>query len=333
MLFLDEPTTGLDPRSRNEVWDMITELVRGGTTVLLTTQYLEEADQLADNIVVIDHGKAIAEGTSDELKAQVGGERIEIVVASAADVGSGAGGAQADRRRRGRGRPADRARLTAPVSGGAALLMEALRRFDAEHIKLSDVALRRPTLDDVFLPLTGHASEEADRRRSEGGSDDATKAITDGLIVTKRNLIKIKRVPDLLVFSTISPIMFILLFAYVFGSQINVPGTNYREYLIPGIFAQTVIFVSTTTGAGLADDMQKGIIDRFRSLPMSRSAVLIGRTGSDVVNNVLVIVIMSLTGLRGRLAHPRRRCSTRSAASCCCCCSPTRSRGSWPSSG
>ncbi len=125
----------------------------------------------------------------------------------------------------------------------------------------------------------------------------ATKAISDGLVVTKRNLIKIKRVPDLLVFSTISPIMFILLFAYVFGSAINVPGTSYREYLIPGIFAQTVIFVSTTTGAGLADDMQKGIIDRFRSLPMSRAAVLIGRTGSDVVNNVLVIVIMSLTGL------------------------------------
>jgi ABC-2 type transport system permease protein len=123
------------------------------------------------------------------------------------------------------------------------------------------------------------------------------KAVIDGLVITKRNLIKIKRVPDLLVFSTISPIMFILLFAYVFGSQIDVPGTNYREYLIPGIFAQTVIFVSTTTGAGLADDMQKGIIDRFRSLPMSRAAVLIGRTGSDVVNNVLVIVIMALTGL------------------------------------
>jgi len=125
----------------------------------------------------------------------------------------------------------------------------------------------------------------------------AAKAITDGLVVTKRNLIKIKRVPDLLIFSTISPIMFILLFAYVFGSQISVPGVSYREYLIPGIFAQTVIFVSTTTGAGLADDMQKGIIDRFRSLPMSRAAVLIGRTGSDVVNNVLVITIMALTGL------------------------------------
>ena len=125
----------------------------------------------------------------------------------------------------------------------------------------------------------------------------ATKTLTDGAIVARRNLIKIKRVPDLLVFSTMSPIMFILLFAYVFGSAIKVPGVSYREFLIPGIFAQTVIFGSTITGAGLADDIQKGIIDRFRSLPMSRSAVLVGRTGSDVANNVLVIVVMSVTGL------------------------------------
>jgi ABC-2 type transport system permease protein len=125
----------------------------------------------------------------------------------------------------------------------------------------------------------------------------SAKTLTDGAIVAKRNLIKIKRVPDLLVFTTMSPIMFILLFAYVFGSAIHVPGMSYREFLIPGIFAQTVIFGATITGAGLADDMQKGIIDRFRSLPMSRSAVLVGRTASDVLNNVLVILVMSLTGL------------------------------------
>jgi len=126
----------------------------------------------------------------------------------------------------------------------------------------------------------------------------ATKALVDGAIVAKRNLIKIKRVPDLLVFSTMSPIMFILLFAYVFGSAIKPPGgVSYREFLIPGIFVQTVIFGSTITGAGMADDIQKGIIDRFRSLPMSRGAVLIGRTTSDLLNNVLVIVIMSATGL------------------------------------
>jgi ABC transporter DrrB family efflux protein len=124
-----------------------------------------------------------------------------------------------------------------------------------------------------------------------------TKALVDGAVVAKRNLIKIKRVPDLLVFSTLSPIMFILLFAYVFGSAIHPTGISYREFLIPGIFAQTVIFGATITGAGLAEDMQKGIIDRFRSLPMSRSAVLVGRTTSDVLNNVLTITIMSITGV------------------------------------
>ena len=124
-----------------------------------------------------------------------------------------------------------------------------------------------------------------------------TEALGDGAVVAKRNLIKIKRVPDLLVFTLISPIMFVLLFAYVFGSAIEIEGLDYREFLIAGIFAQTVIFGATITGAGLAEDMQKGIIDRFRSLPMSRSAVLVGRTASDVVNNVLTLVVMSLTGL------------------------------------
>jgi len=122
-------------------------------------------------------------------------------------------------------------------------------------------------------------------------------AVGDGLVVAKRNLIKIKRVPDLLVFTTLQPIMFVLLFVYVFGGAIAVKGSNYNEFLIAGIFAQTVIFGSVITGAGLADDIQKGIIDRFRSLPMSPSAVLFGRTLSDVVNNVIVVIVMSLTGL------------------------------------
>jgi ABC-2 type transport system permease protein len=122
-------------------------------------------------------------------------------------------------------------------------------------------------------------------------------AVGDGLVVAKRNLIKIKRVPDLLVFTTLQPIMFVLLFVYVFGGAIKVQNSNYKEFLIAGIFAQTVIFGSVITGAGLAEDIQKGIIDRFRSLPMSPSAVLFGRTLSDVVNNIIVVVVMSLTGL------------------------------------
>ncbi|MGD2101445.1 MAG: ABC transporter permease [Acidimicrobiia bacterium] len=119
----------------------------------------------------------------------------------------------------------------------------------------------------------------------------------DGAVVAKRNVIKIIRVPEVLVFVLISPIMFVLLFAYVFGASIDIPGGSYREFLIGGIFAQTVIFGATFTGAGLAEDMQKGIIDRFRSLPMSRSAVVFGRTASDVVYNVLSLIIMALTGL------------------------------------
>ena len=128
----------------------------------------------------------------------------------------------------------------------------------------------------------------------------ASTALGDAAVVAKRNLIKIKRVPELLVFTTASPIMFILLFAYVFGGAIGGDGEGgrqYREFLIAGIFAQTVVFGATITGAGLAEDVQKGIIDRFRSLPMSPSAVLTGRTLSDVANNVIVLIVMALTGL------------------------------------
>jgi ABC-2 type transport system permease protein len=122
-------------------------------------------------------------------------------------------------------------------------------------------------------------------------------AFADGAVVAKRNLIKIRRVPELLIWTTMSPIMFVLLFALVFGNAINMPGVDYKEFLIAGIFAQTVLFGSTFTGAGLADDMTKGIIDRFRSLPMSRSAVLAGRTASDIAYNAISIFVMTITGL------------------------------------
>jgi ABC-2 type transport system permease protein len=122
--------------------------------------------------------------------------------------------------------------------------------------------------------------------------------LSDTAVVTKRNLIKIKRVPEILIWTTMSPIMFVLLFAYVFGSSIQIGGgVTYREYLVAGVFVQTVIFGSTFTGAGLAEDMTKGIIDRFRSLPMSRTAVLAGRTASDIVYNSISILVMAIAGL------------------------------------
>lgn len=121
--------------------------------------------------------------------------------------------------------------------------------------------------------------------------------VSDSMTVVRRNLIKIKRVPDLLVFTTIQPIMFVLLFGFVFGSIAGGDGRGYREFMMAGIFAQTVVFGGTFTGFGMAEDMQKGVIDRFRTLPMHPSAVLVGRTLSDVVNNVISLVVMALTGL------------------------------------
>ena len=123
-----------------------------------------------------------------------------------------------------------------------------------------------------------------------------TQSLGDGVVVAKRNLVKVKRVPDLLVFSTLSPIMFVLLFAYVFGSAIPVDGLNYREFLMAGIFAQTMAFSCASASVGLADDMQKGLIDRFRSLPMSRAAVLTGRTLADGATNVVQLVVMLAVG-------------------------------------
>ena len=124
-----------------------------------------------------------------------------------------------------------------------------------------------------------------------------TTAVTDGLTITRRNLVKVKRVPDLIVAATLAPIMFVLLFRYVFGSAIPIPGIDYAEFLLPGILAQTIVFGSTITGMSIADDMQKGLIDRFRSLPMARSAVLVGRTVADLGLNTISMVVMALTGL------------------------------------
>ncbi|MFD5471511.1 ATP-binding cassette domain-containing protein [Streptomyces sp. NPDC127105] len=167
VMFMDEPTTGLDPRNRQQLWEVIKQLVSGGTTLLLTTQYLEEADHLAHEIAVVDHGRVIALGTSDQLKARTGGERVEVVVherehiPTAAEVlrGFGKGDTGVEEHTR---------KITTPVSGGAKLLAEIIRELDLRGIEIDDIGLRRPTLDDVFLSLTGHVAEAKDESGTSG---------------------------------------------------------------------------------------------------------------------------------------------------------------------
>jgi ABC transporter DrrB family efflux protein len=334
VLFLDEPTTGLDPRSRNEIWSVVRELVHEGTTLLLTTQYLEEADQLAERIAVVDHGRVIAQGTGSELKDRVGGQILEVELASAA---------QRDKARAalagigcGEPEPGERlAQLTLPAPrDGLEMIEDAASALRTAAIAVSDLGLRRPTLDDVFLQLTGAPPSEngagADVAAGDGRPDPTslgvpaarTRAaprpavrrrsrwrhfsprelradITDARVVSVRNLRHFVRQPDLLVFSTIQPIMFVLLFTYVFGGAISrsLPGgVSYIDYLLPGILVQSVTFRASMTAVGLSDDLKLGVIDRFRSMPMARSAVLIGRTAADLVRNVLIIVLMIIVG-------------------------------------
>jgi ABC-2 type transport system ATP-binding protein len=172
VVFLDEPTTGLDPRSRAQMWQTIGNLVRGGSTVLLTTQYMEEADRLADDIIVIDRGRMIAHGTSDQLKTQLGGERVEVICADSADMqpaqtiltGLSVGDVQVDEQTR---------RITAAVAGGVDTLRQVLQRLGDANIAVVDVGLRRPTLDDVFLSLTGHGAEEVAEEPTDEKPDDS----------------------------------------------------------------------------------------------------------------------------------------------------------------
>ncbi|GAA5095397.1 ATP-binding cassette domain-containing protein [Nocardia iowensis] len=175
VLFLDEPTTGLDPRARLGLWDVIEELVAGGTTLLLTTQYMDEADRLADAIAVIDHGKVIARGTADELKTMVGGDRIELTVDHADNLGAAMQALKGLADGEIHVEPGLR-RITVPVSDGSQALVAAIGKLAEHDVRLHDVGLRRPSLDDVFLTLTGHEAEELLNDNGRAAADRLDKA-------------------------------------------------------------------------------------------------------------------------------------------------------------
>ena len=288
VLFLDEPTTGLDPRSRLGLWELIERLVAEGTSVLLTTQYLDEADRLCDRIAVIDQGLVIAEGTPEELKRQVGGERLDI------RLGDGAERDRAIEALVGFGDTAPYAEdgsVRVPLRERKGAIARAVRQLDDAGVAIDDIVIVTPTLDDVFLQLTGHAAEE-----DGSAMTAAAYAFSDMLVLAKRSLLRVRRQPDLLVGYTIQPIMFVLLFLYVFGGAIQVPGLDYVDFLMPGIIVQSMVFGGFVTALGLSDDLKKGLIDRFRSLPMWGPAVVAGRILGDIGLNVLQLVIMLSVG-------------------------------------
>ena len=268
---------------------------------------------------MIDHGRVIAQGTGSELKDLVGGQILEVELsdpsrrdeARTALTAIGCGEPEPDAR-------PNRLVLPAPREG-LLLVEEAAAVLRQAQIGVSDLGLRRPTLDDVFLQLTGLPPSEdgappscerhrrvapvASIRRAQRRNGwppfrrprCSASSRTDTQVVTARNLRHFVREPQLLVFSTIQPVMFVLLFIYVFGGAVGraLPhGLSYVDYLLPGIFVQSVMFRASQTSVGLSEDLRRGVIDRFRSMPMARSAVLLGRTVADLVRNVLIIGLM-----------------------------------------
>ena len=316
LLLLDEPTTGLDPRSRIELWDAIRALVRGGTDVLLTTQYLEEADQLADHVVIVDHGRAIATGTPDELKALAGRDVVEIRVRrrrrpgsrgrvavatrerGAADRRLGAAGGRARRRRhrpaRRRGAPARRrprrARRCRPAPA------DARRGLPRPHRSPGG---RRPLNRRTRRRLN---KEHHDHRHLHAAPTHPAGVVDTATTVAGRTLRQFVRTPQLLVVGALTSTMFLLIFRYVFGGAIGTGDVAYVDFLIPGLAAAGAMFSGTGAAVGVAEDVDSGLFDRLRSLPIPRSAVLIGRSMADTAlvgwGLFITVGVGILTGFR-----------------------------------
>jgi ABC-2 type transport system ATP-binding protein len=306
LLLLDEPTAGLDPGSRAQLWDAIRQLVAAGTDVLLTTQYLDEADQLAADVVIIDHGKVIAAGTPAELKTLAGDDVIEVHVATPTRSRRGEGAL--DRRRRPPGRPRHPPGIggggrIAPIDGGGARPGPG-RRPHRGHLAAAPDAGRG-------LP---HPHREADRqqrlgRRPRGrlnrplneGSTMAHVPVSTGappspltarvnsgagfwassVAVALRTIRKFVRTPQLLALATVQSAIFLLIFRYIFGGALAVEGVSYVDFLVPGFVATGILFSGMGAAAGVAEDVDQGFFDRLRSLPIPRAAVMAGRCLAD----------------------------------------------------
>ena len=312
VVILDEPTTGLDPRSRNALWDVIRERSGQGTSVLLITQHLEEAGRLADRIVLIENGCAVADGTPDQLKDLVGSTVLEARVAVPDTERAAA--LLADLGQRRPGIDPQEQRITIPGIGPETLPAVS-RRLAEARVEVIELGVRRPSLEEVFLALTGPAGPACSggralpastaaptrrrrlRRAADRSQGPARDTRGDIWAITARNLRRIARSPQTLALSLGQPILLLLGFRYLLGGAISVPGSAYVQYLLPGLFTAAVIIASGGTAISLTQDLQSGIMDRFRSLPIARSAVLAARTIADQAVNLAALAAIIALGV------------------------------------
>ncbi len=326
ILFLDEPTTGLDPRSRNRLWNVIREIARNGTTVVLTTQYLDEADQLADRITVMDEGRIISNGTPDELKASVGRNMLHLAWEDS-------GSTKVDELMKIvaavlPNQPATlspaKNTLSVTVSRGTqgTALLSAL---ESQGIPLKSYSLSRPTLDEVFLALTGNRKESAlpvvhDR---EGAAEDSPGAdvadrnasvisargirhhanvVSDSIMLGWRSLLKVKHIPEQFMDVLITPAMFTFMFAFLLGGALSGSVEHYLGFLVPGMLVQTLTFNSIYSGMTVHTDISKGIFDRLKTMPIWAASPFFGLFVGDclrhVISGAFLVLFSTLIGFR-----------------------------------
>ncbi len=318
VLFLDEPTTGLDPRSRNALWTIIRNLAKKGTTILLTTQYLDEAEQLADKITVIDHGRVIKEGTSNELKASVGNNLLHVHL-------DGVSPAHLDKVLKKVEAIAgsfvnEQKKLSFQVEGQKQAVA-ILDQLEKNQIPVSSFNLSRPDLNEVFLSLTGKPHKENSDTEGDTESEEAEPlnisvsqvlehSMPDhksGFLGNKmmfgwRNLIKIKHIPEQFFDALITPVMFTFMFTFIFGGALAGSTKAYLQFFIPGILVQTLTFNSMYAGININNDISKGIFDRFRSMPIwlpaPLSGIFIGDFFRHLVSGSLVFLFGFILGFR-----------------------------------
>ena len=304
LLLLDEPTTGLDPRSRLELWDLIADIAKGGTGVLITSQNLHEIEQLADRAVVLDGGTVIVDDTVDAIRRQIGGQILDVAIdsehldAAASALDHAGFDTRLDQNRR---------RIVAPTTGGLPSALEAAHTLVGAALEPSEFSLRAPTLEEAFLALTDaptdpSANDEPDsiglRPLPERTRPVATRSgRRDITALIGRDLRRLLRSPQALFFAAVMPVMFVLALTAVFGDLVEtVLGDHYIDFLLPGVLVMQITLSAGTTGVGIATDLHHGIIDRFRSLPIAQPAVLIGRTTADLTRNAIGATIMIAAG-------------------------------------